>query len=73
MQKMPFRVGSANLIAAPAISSSALAVAALATLATGLLALAEPALAQQGFGNFYTYQPRHKRYAVKRRHAPSAA
>ena len=41
-------------------------------MAAGLTTSTQPAAAQQGFGNFFTYQGARKKRVVRKRHAPAA-
>lgn len=63
MNKRFFQAGAGGLIGA-----STLILAAAGTIAAGLLGSVGPAVAQQGFGNFFGYQApaRPKRYGVRK-------
>jgi lipoprotein-anchoring transpeptidase ErfK/SrfK len=50
-----------------------LVVGFAALLLTGLCAASQPAAAQQGFGNFFTYQPKQRKRVVRKKRAPDAA
>ena len=68
MQK---RIPSAQCL--PFVAASAFTVFGVAALiAAGLTASTQPAAAQQGFGNFYTYQGARKKRVVRKRQAPAA-
>ena len=68
MQK---RIPSAQCL--PLVAASTFTVFGVAVLiAAGLTASTQPAAAQQGFGNFYTYQGARKKRVVRKRHAPAA-
>ena len=68
MQK---RIPSAHCL--PRFAAGTLAVFGAAVLiASGLIASTQPAAAQQGFGNFFSYQGPPKKRVVRKRRAPEA-
>ena len=68
MQK---RILSAHCL--PRFAASTFAIFGVAVLvAAGLTASAQPAAAQQGFGNFFSYQGAPKKRVVRKRRAPTA-
>ncbi len=70
MLKYSSSVASALCRRAP-LTACGLVVAFLTTLAADVLLAAQPAMAQQGFGNFFTYQsPKPRRVAKKKRATP---
>jgi lipoprotein-anchoring transpeptidase ErfK/SrfK len=71
-QAVQKRILSAHCL--PRIAASAFVVFGVAVLiAAGLTAGPQPAAAQQGFGNFFSYQGPPKKRVVRKRRAPAAS
>ena len=71
LQAVQKRIPSAHCL--PQFAASTFAVFGVAVLiAAGLIASTQPAAAQQGFGNFFSYQGPPKKRVVRKRSAPAA-
>jgi len=64
------RILSAHCL--PRIAASIFAIFGVTVLVAGLTASTQPAAAQQGFGNFFSYQGAPKKRVVRKRRAPAA-
>ena len=54
------------------LAASSLVLGFAALTVVGLAASSMPAAAQQGFGNFFTYQPKQRKRVVRKKRAPAA-